>query len=512
MSVTRRLIILSLIAIVGLAVAALSLGRLRSESDAAREKRSFAQADATTTELLTAQARLSPSEAESLRRNQVIPDSLHRLAVAIVDPLFDASAGFCLPDGSLIVLRTVAPVSFTPSPHSPSGTPFVTAGQRHPFFPLDRDVVRSACLRQRGRALDHTRFVAPHDLLFVTVQGAQDGLSAWTLLRIPNRLRDPENRRWLPLLLLMFLMMAALVLISLDTVISLRRGSDALSHALRALERDLRAQIPKPRVLELLRLAEGLSTLTAHLWEAQERERQLAAKLDHEKRLAALGRVVAGVAHEVRNPLTGLKLRLDLMARRKLDDKSATDVKRALTEVSRLDRVVGSLLLLSKRAPTTLEQVSLASLVDDRMDLLSALATSRQIRLLREGDAVLYCEPLAMSGVIDNLLRNALEASPMHREVRVQIGQSEQTVTLRVSDHGSGVPKERESELFEPFFSCKPDGTGLGLCLARAAVESHQGRIGYERHDHITSFVVELPQRFPERSSDERTSTPAPDR
>ena len=95
----------------------------------------------------------------------------------------------------------------------------------------------------------------------------------------------------------------------------LRRGAADLRTALVRLEGDLRAPVPRPRALELREIATGLEAMATHLAEARDRELALEATIARDQRLAALGRVAAGVAHEVRNPLAGMKLRLDLLKR-----------------------------------------------------------------------------------------------------------------------------------------------------------------------------------------------------
>jgi two-component system sensor histidine kinase FlrB len=95
--------------------------------------------------------------------------------------------------------------------------------------------------------------------------------------------------------------------------------------------------------------------------------------------------------------------------------------------------------------------------------------------------------------VIDNLVRNAIEASPAGEAVLVRIEMDGGETRLIVVDRGSGVPAEREGELFEPFFTLKSEGTGLGLFLSRVLVEAHGGRLSYHREGAETRFVVTLP-------------------
>jgi signal transduction histidine kinase len=297
----------------------------------------------------------------------------------------------------------------------------------------------------------------------------------------------------LPLLMVIAGSVVALVAVCVDTVLRTRRESAAIADALAAAQTDLSTAIPHPTARELARIADGLRMMTAHLSYARERELALERRLSHERRLASLGRVAAGVAHEIRNPLAGMKLRLDAMARRKLDERSAHDVKRSLSEVARLDAVVSSLLSVSRKDPALLADVDLAALVDERLAALEPLASSRAVRVVRHGAAHAYVDAAGMARVIDNLVRNAIEASPEGAEVRVHLEVLDSRLAVRVTDVGPGVPPEREGELFEPFFTSKPDGTGLGLSLSRAVAEAHAGTLTYARTNGTTHFIVRLP-------------------
>lgn len=505
MSLTRRLVFLVLIAVIGLVAAAVALVRLHLQSASARERAAFAQGELVTGELLAKwQALNKDATHEGALASSLAP--LAPVVSTLIAPLLDASAGYCLRDGTLVLRQTIAPFAFQPPPGRQSGPP---ADLSRPFhfhpptefsaqlapdlLPLDRDVVAAACREQNQQVLRHVRFAAPNDLLFVTVQKADSQLSSWALVRMPNRGRDPANRGWIPLILLIGLTMVALVGLSMEAVRTLQRGSAELAQSFLRLQDDLHAEIPVPRAKELAHIAEGLREMTATLTSSLARERMLERRLDHENRLAALGRVVAGVAHEIRNPLTGIKLRLDSMARRRLDERTATDVSKALVEIARLDGVVGSLLIIARRTLPAKNTVDLAALVDSRLEQLEEVAAAQSVQLRRAGDGTGLLDAESMARVIDNLVRNAIEATPKNGEVLVRISSEKNVLSLRVEDCGPGVAKEHESQLFEPFFTSKPGGTGLGLCLSRAAVEAHDGALRYERVNGQTAFVVQLP-------------------
>ena len=244
---------------------------------------------------------------------------------------------------------------------------------------------------------------------------------------------------------------------------------------------------------ELARIAQGQSTLVGDLEQARWRERALERDLARGKRLAGLGRVVAGVAHEVRNPITGIKLTLDGLLRRGLDERGSRDVKICLEEIGRLDRVVGSLLLVSRSGIEQKADLELSRLVDERLRQAQAAAAERGVELSRRGTALAPCNADTIIRVVDNLVRNAIDASPQGGRVRVLLEADPDEARIVVEDRGAGVPAAREGELFEPFFTLKPDGTGLGLFMSRALVTAQGGRLTYAHRDSSTLFTVALP-------------------
>lgn len=243
---------------------------------------------------------------------------------------------------------------------------------------------------------------------------------------------------------------------------------------------------------ELARIAKDHGSLAEDLERSRIRERNLERRLEHGQRLAGLGSVVSGVSHDLRTPITGIKLTLDGLARRRLDERSAEDVDICQEELGRLDRLVASLHTVAKTLDTKVE-LDLALVADQRLRRWETEAADKQVELRRVGHAKAHANLDMVVRVIDNLVGNAIHACAPGGHVRVRLEVDTEAVRLAVEDDGPGVPEGREHELFEPFFTLKEEGSGLGLFLSHSLVSAHGGRLSYLRRAETTVFIVSLP-------------------
>jgi signal transduction histidine kinase len=304
----------------------------------------------------------------------------------------------------------------------------------------------------------------------------------------------PSLRTWQWIVTLLSLATAGLVATTLYSVVTVQRGATALRTALGALATDLNAPIPRPGVRELSSVADGIAKLAEALARAKREEERLHQKLAQQERLAALGRVAAGVAHEVRNPLASIKLRLDLAAAgTALPADVQNAISHATTEIGRLDRLVADLLIVAGRAAGPRRRISLGALACARIEALSPWAHERGVGLECRGDAGVEVDTDAVARAIDNLLRNGVEASSSGSTVAVTVSGINGIATVSVADLGPGVAPEHALELFEPFFTTKPDGTGLGLPISRAIARAHGGELHYRRDGSVTRLDLTLP-------------------
>lgn len=209
--------------------------------------------------------------------------------------------------------------------------------------------------------------------------------------------------------------------------------------------------------------------------------------------------MLAGIAHEVRNPLGGIELFGGLL-REDLEesDPRRKHIDKILKELKVLARTVNDFLDFARHQPIETRQVGVADLLADVISISEHDAGPSGVTLELAADPNLSAEldPDALKRAVLNLVRNAIQASPPGGRVRVAAHRESGALVLEVDDQGPGVPASKRSEIFQPFFTTKEKGTGLGLALAKRAVDAHRGTIRVEEPaGGGARFVIELPPK-----------------
>ena len=227
------------------------------------------------------------------------------------------------------------------------------------------------------------------------------------------------------------------------------------------------------------------------------------ARLRRSEKLAAIGTLAAGLAHEIRNPLNGAQLHVTVLQRglQRLEGtdalRSAADVVQS--EIRRLGDLVSDFLDFARPRALIRSQVVLQTLCTRCVDLLQSEARAANVELtitMPATPVVAEIDEARMEQVLLNLLRNAMDAASSRVALELVPGLGD--VTIRITDDGPGV--ETEGPIWDAFFSTKANGTGLGLAIVHRIVTDHGGNVAVQRDAGLTVFRVDLPLADPERA------------
>lgn len=249
---------------------------------------------------------------------------------------------------------------------------------------------------------------------------------------------------------------------------------------------------------DLGNLDKHLQSIVGRVEEVAKRLQQHQREMLRAEQLSAVGQLAASVAHEVRNPLTAVKMLVEA-AHRTHNRKPLTDEDLQVIhgEIARLEQTVQGFLDFARLPTPQRGACDLREVVSQALDLIRVRARQQGVH------TYLFCKPSAVPGLADrgqlrtvlvNLFLNALDAMPQGGRLEVTLEATRDGIRLTVSDTGSGISEEMLGRLFTPFASSKPTGTGLGLSISRRIVEEHGGRIFAENGpDSGARFYISLP-------------------
>jgi len=353
------------------------------------------------------------------------------------------------------------------------------------------EVARSAvATRQSSERV----IVSPTGLFLISAMPIREGYSvvgsAWSVKHLSDL---PGTNRFRAYLVTAGLALAALasVLLTLLVIRNLQGGVRKIENGLHTLETNLSSRINTANEpAEIQRIVQAINRLGVTLREKMEHEKQIEAQLRHAERLASLGRLVAGVAHEVRNPLATIRLRVQMCRRDVSDAKVKESCFIALEEIERLNGIVNRLLSFARPIQLQLESLDLRGLVQERVQSFEELALERQVQLMTnfpKQHLLARVDKDRMAQVFDNIIQNALEAMSEHGGTLLVtiISQPNKTenraqVSVEFQDTGKGMDSAAVSHVFDPFFTTKPSGTGLGLSISHELIRAHGGDISVE--------------------------------
>ncbi|MBI4013190.1 MAG: HAMP domain-containing protein [Candidatus Rokubacteria bacterium] len=288
----------------------------------------------------------------------------------------------------------------------------------------------------------------------------------------------------------------------------LGRRITTLSHGMNRVEEgDLTTKVPEDDRDELGRLGRSFNVMVARLADAQRQlEDRHATEIRRAEHLAALGKMAAGIAHEINNPLAGMQNCVRTLSRGARDERQRVQYLELLQEgLGRIGRTVGQLLNFARESPPRLTRTDLASVIERSLALVEHEMAARKITCSRSVDPglpALLADPRQLEQVFLNLLMNALEAMPTGGTLTIGTGWRQRGTDLcveaRVSDTGGGILPGNLSRIFDPFFTTKEvgRGTGLGLSVSYGIVRAHGGVIDVQSEvGQGSTFSVILPVR-----------------
>lgn len=235
-------------------------------------------------------------------------------------------------------------------------------------------------------------------------------------------------------------------------------------------------------------------------------EKQLELNLQQRSKMAALGEMAAGMAHEINNPLaiiSGLVRSLKNLIHKDNVDLATADskIEKINQTIDRVSKIIRGLRAFSRNAENDpYQKISLKTLIEESLALVTEKFKLHgvDISFICADDLSVDCNPTQIEQVIMNLVNNSYDAINQLSEkwVHVHASHNNGLVTIRVTDSGHGIPLDVLKKIMEPFFTTKPagQGTGLGLSLSKGLIESHKGTLNYDINSKNTSFVIEIPQ------------------
>ncbi len=314
------------------------------------------------------------------------------------------------------------------------------------------------------------------------------------------------------LALLLGLLAVAVILAGLAAALVVGRGiARPLGELLTAADRFDPSRDPSPvrprGGQEIERLAHRFNQMMARLRAARLDQEQATRKAAATEHMVALGSLVAGVAHEVNNPLAGVKTCLRRLRTERLPPETVDEYHELMEEgVERVEHVMRRLLDFARPQPPRLGEVAFQDLAKEGAALMAPMLHKRRVTLRQElgelGGARVLADRKELGQALLNLLLNAAYVTPDGGELRIRLVERPGHLGIAIEDDGPGIPTELRARVTDPFFTTKPEGegTGLGLAVCRTIAEAHGGELGFEfpaRGTRVTLWIPAAPPATP---------------
>jgi two-component system sensor histidine kinase HydH len=230
------------------------------------------------------------------------------------------------------------------------------------------------------------------------------------------------------------------------------------------------------------------------------KQEQTQLQLERSQKLSMVGRMAASVAHEIKNPLASIKGAVEILKDKATSDSDKDEFAGIVSkEIKRIDRTIGEFLEFARPRETKLEKLNLSDVLRSSVKQAETQATKNKIQIRSdiENDLVINGDAEKIHQVVLNLLLNSIEASESGSNIEVALARNKTDdvgVKLVISDHGKGIEESELEKVFEPFYTTKSSGSGLGLAVVKSIVENHQGKIRLEsKLGQGTTVTITLP-------------------
>jgi signal transduction histidine kinase len=329
-------------------------------------------------------------------------------------------------------------------------------------------------------------------LVACPLQGNPQNRVAWTMTRVRTASSEAFDRlTWGLALLLGFALASGGWL-----AIMLSRWTRGISHLERSLQDHPVDRLPpleRSGRTDIDRIVDALNAFTQRLAAARDEASALSAKLAHAERFAALGRIAAGLAHEIRNPIAAMRLKAEnALAHSPERQRDALDV--IVGQTDRLNELCESLLSLARPLRLEMREVVVQDWLGERLASFNDVVNAADIELRASSEAMTAkFDPDQLGRALDNLITNAVQHTPPGGRIEVSVIRADENLRITVSDTGSGIPDTVRDNLFELFASDRAGGTGLGLAITREIVEAHGGAIRIVPSASGATFEMDTP-------------------
>ncbi len=246
-------------------------------------------------------------------------------------------------------------------------------------------------------------------------------------------------------------------------------------------------------------LANSFNEMSRKMADDIEQLQKLNEQLTRTEKLAAMGTLSAGVAHEVNNPLAAISSLIQMMQRKDLDSDTQEKLKLISTQISRITQVTKDMMDFARVRPAAKSSVNINEIIEKSLRLASFDKSFQKLKLSENFDKDLpeiSADSDQLQQVFLNLLLNARDAMPEGGELSIRTTQTKNEIFAEISDSGTGIDKKNLKKIFDPFFTTKSagNGTGLGLAVCYGIVTAHGGKIEASLNDSGTTFLICLPK------------------